>query len=456
MQKKIIIATVFMIIISSFVSIFSIKCVAQNQPPFFGIPSPENNSTNNTLDLSWSIPINDSEGNLFSWSIECSNGQVTSGTDAPNGTKSLSLSGLAYSTMYKVWVNATDPAGSGLYTRSWYTFSTKQANSPPVFGAPSPVNNGSTWNSLSFSWRILINDPDNDSINWTIQCSNGQTNSGTGASNGTKSLFLSPLTNSKTYKVWVNATDPTGSGLWTRRWYTFTTAVYYPPVTPPSTENQKPVADLSAGEPYQGFVNSEITFDGSKSYDSDGNITKWSWVFGDNTIGTGKIAPHIYSKKGTYTVTLTVTDNEGATNNDTTTCIITQMITQPNRPPTKPTISGTITGPTNTEYEYTVVSIDPDNDLIKYTFNWSESGSQSSQFLPSGTRFTVNHSWTIPGQYLLTVTVTDNQTESYSYLKINIHAGEKEPQKTPGFDFILLILAITSLIIWKRKRRESN
>ena len=27
------------------------------------------------------------------------------------------LSGLAYSTTYKVWVNATDPTGSGLYTR---------------------------------------------------------------------------------------------------------------------------------------------------------------------------------------------------------------------------------------------------------------------------------------------------------------------------------------------------
>ena len=57
---------------------------------------------------------------------------------------------------------------------------------------------------------------------WTIQCSNGQTNSGTGATNGTKTLSLSGLTNNKLYKVWVNATDRTGSGLYTRRWYTFT------------------------------------------------------------------------------------------------------------------------------------------------------------------------------------------------------------------------------------------
>ena len=66
---------------------------------------------------------------LFSWTIQCSNGQINSGTGASNGTKSLALSGLAYSTTYKVWVNATDPTGSGLYTRKWYTFTTQAASS---------------------------------------------------------------------------------------------------------------------------------------------------------------------------------------------------------------------------------------------------------------------------------------------------------------------------------------
>ena len=98
-----------------------------NNPPVFGSPSPANGSTNNFLSLTWSIQINDPEGDLFSWTIQCSNGQVNSGTGASNGTKSLSLSGLVYSRTYKVWVNATDPNGSGLYTRKWYTFTTQAA-----------------------------------------------------------------------------------------------------------------------------------------------------------------------------------------------------------------------------------------------------------------------------------------------------------------------------------------
>jgi hypothetical protein len=103
-----------------------------NTPPVFGTPSPANGSINNLLSLSWNIPINDSDGDSFSWWIQCSNGQKTNKTSDSNGTKSLSLLGLAYSTTYKVWVNATDPTGSNLYTRKWYTFKTKQTQAMNV------------------------------------------------------------------------------------------------------------------------------------------------------------------------------------------------------------------------------------------------------------------------------------------------------------------------------------
>ena len=389
-----------------------------NRPPVIGTSSPTNVSINIPISLTWSIPINDTEGDLFNWTIECNNGQTNSSTGSSNGTKSLPLSGLAYSTTYKVWVNATDPTptGSGLYTRKWYTFTTNQQ---PIFGSPTP-SNGSTNNPLSLTWSIPINDTEGDLFNWTIECNNGQTNSSTGASNGTKSLSLTGLTYSTTYKVWVNATDPTGSGLYTRRWYTFKTKASGGGGDGGGggSENQKPVADLSAGEPYQGFVNTEITFDGSKSSDSDGNITKWFWIFGDNTNGTGKTIQHTYSKAGTYTVILTVTDDDAATNTDTTTCVIRQQ----NRPPTTPIITGPINGTKNNIYTYTAYSTDEDNDTINYTFNWGDTHTNSSEFIPEDTVFTVNHSWAAAGRYDVTVTVTDNQTESSSKITVYIDA----------------------------------
>ncbi|HWR27596.1 MAG TPA: VCBS repeat-containing protein, partial [Candidatus Thermoplasmatota archaeon] len=200
-----------------------------NDPPVFDSPSLTNNSIGNSLGFTWGIPINDPDGNSFNWRIQCSNGQSANANSASNGTKSLSLSGLASSTMYTVWVNATDPAGSGLWTRQWFTFITQGigGNSPPEFGTPSPAN-GSSGNRLYFNWNIPVNDPEGTDFSWTIQCNNGQTTSGTSANNGTKSLFLSGLAYSTSYKIWVNATDPTGSTQYTRKWYTFTTETIIP------------------------------------------------------------------------------------------------------------------------------------------------------------------------------------------------------------------------------------
>lgn len=191
---------------------------------------------------------------------------------------------------------------------------------------------------------------------------------------------------------------------------------------PASPQNKKPIANASGGEPYQGFVDSEILFNGSKSYDPDGNITNWFWAFGDNTIWFGMTAPHTFSKAGTYNIRLIVTDNEGETNNDTITCAIKQQ----NRPPTKPIITGPTSGTKNTIYTYTAVSTDADNDTIQYTFDWNEPLSPSSGFLPNGSNFTINHSWAVAGRYSLTVTVTDNQTTSSSKITTYIDAVQTE------------------------------
>ena len=56
----------------------------------------------------------------------------------------------------------------------------------------------------------------------------------------------------------------------------------------------------------------QAAFDASGSTDSDGAVASYAWDFGDGTTGSGVSPAHTYAASGTYPVTLTVTDDDGA------------------------------------------------------------------------------------------------------------------------------------------------
>jgi len=84
--------------------------------------------------------------------------------------------------------------------------------------------------------------------------------------------------------------------------------------------NDSPVADPNG--PYSGVIGVPLAFNGSNSYDSDGTIVSYEWDYGDASPGTGVAPTHIYATAGTYTVILTVTDDDDATASEGTTCTI--------------------------------------------------------------------------------------------------------------------------------------
>lgn len=87
------------------------------------------------------------------------------------------------------------------------------------------------------------------------------------------------------------------------------------------TGTQQQVVNIVNAPPIASFTPACIaltcTLNGSGSSDPDGTIASYAWSFGDSTSGSGATVNHTYAAGGTYTVTLTVTDNGAATSSQT-------------------------------------------------------------------------------------------------------------------------------------------
>jgi LPXTG-motif cell wall-anchored protein len=101
--------------------------------------------------------------------------------------------------------------------------------------------------------------------------------------------------------------------------------------------NQAPIAAVTATS-----TGATFTFSAAGSADSDGAVTGFTWSFGDGSApATGEQVVHEYAAPGTYTVTLTVTDDDGASTTASSQVVV--PATDPTDPtdPPAPTEYGT-------------------------------------------------------------------------------------------------------------------
>jgi len=129
------------------------------------------------------------------------------------------------------------------------------------------------------------------------------------------------------------------------------------------------------------------------STNGDGSIVGWSWDFGDGVTSTAQSPNHTFATSGTYHVTLTVTDDGGATGVDA------QDVTVSDGANTPPTASFTFSC-TDLGCDFTDTSTDIGGSVTGWSWGFGEGGTSTEQH-PS-------YSFAAAGTYTVTLTVTDD------------------------------------------------
>jgi hypothetical protein len=450
---------------------FKTASASGNNPPVFSGMTPTNNSVNIPISISSiSLTIKDPEGQSFDCTLQTRpNAGSKSMNGASNGSKSCTLSTLAYGTTYRWWVNATD---GNSWTRRWYTFTTESApgNKPLVLSRESPADGSTNIPINRTSVSINIKDPEGKSFNYVIQTyPNIGGKSANGASNGTKACVISGLKYRTTYHWYVSCKD-TVSGQWVNQSYWFTTqndpsdtgssgnqdggtyppddneSLPLPPNNPPETPLQ-PIGSIFIGRGINyTYMSSAIDLDEDQirfRFDwGDGNFSNWTDFVDSNT---NVSASHAWNGLSNYSIRIIAQDSNGSNSSWSSPLNITVLEPEvENRTPSidiKTINSGLVN---QTIIFDASVNNAPDIDITEYVWDFGDGTKKTGK--------TSDHVYKEPGVYQVNLTVVDHTEQTFTKtIQVIIDAYTEitaQPKSPSSFPYVgVTLLFFTCCIV---------
>ncbi len=351
-----------------------------------------------------------------------------------------------------------------------FTFDPNIPNQSPVVQDNEHPTNNSVNVNLKVKCHITVGDPDNDYLIiywyenttgvWVLRQTDSSLLNGTYHWN-----YLQAADYSTTYYWRVIVSDGNDSKTAIFCFSTRAEPSYPPsPPAPPIEPNKPPVANITG--PNNAYINETLVFYAIYSYDSDGYINEYRWVFEDDTIfDTGWIKDEVitysYEHHGNYTIVLHVKDDDGDIS--TASYIINIMQLEPNlklpipkinasyyytyinKNITLPAVNGPYYGYTNENITFNSTgTYDPDGLIISYFW---EFGDGNISYLENPI-----HSYAKPGEYTVILKVTDNNnlnnlTATKAIISDRQKPTEPEPEKERELPFPFLLFLIIAIII---------
>ncbi|WP_158211901.1 PKD domain-containing protein [Robiginitalea sediminis] len=207
---------------------------------------------------------------------------------------------------------------------------------------------------------------------------------------GSSSNSINPthtFTAAGTYNVVLTVTDAQG--------LTDTASVT---ITVEAAPNEAPVANAQASVT-SGEAPLTVQFSSGNSTD-DKEIVSYFWDFGTNDPSSAKNPSRTFTEPGEYVVTLTVTDAEGLKDSDSVTITVNEaQSAAQNQAPTAKALASVLSGQAPLEVAFNANNSTDDNGIVSYYWDFSTND-------PSSAKNPVR-TFATPGEYLVTLTVTD-------------------------------------------------
>ena len=179
--------------------------------------------------------------------------------------------------------------------------------------------------------------------------------------------------------------------------------------------NTKPPFAIANG-PYSAVEGSAVTMSAATSFDPNGSVVSYTWLFGDGASATGPAVSHAYAQDGAYTVTLVVSDNDGLSDTITTTATVSNAA-----PAIAPlaTPDALLTGET---FAASGSFADAGADEWTATVDYGE-GDGATPLVLDGQTFALSHLYASAGTFTVTVAVTDDDVTTSATTTVTVLSG---------------------------------
>lgn len=164
-------------------------------------------------------------------------------------------------------------------------------------------------------------------------------------------------------------------------------------------DNAAPTALIAAST--TSSVGAVVAVNGVGSTDSDGSIASYAWDFGDGGSGTGSSTEHIFNAGESFTITLTVTDDDGATGEDSVVIVVDDNVA-----PVAVIVAPDTAGVAGSVRFDGASSSDADGTVASYSWDFGDGNTATGPL--------VDHSFASAGTFTATLTVTDDKGASGS------------------------------------------